>query len=118
MPRFDMTTVQTAVTETELMMETNFIDTWMSPNVPVSGSSFGVYTRGDVVLNVTGYVDTAAVSMYLTESDYLSFREVDKKMVFTRTIAFEEELPLLKDELRRVFWCQRAHVIAWSLWTE
>ncbi len=58
--------------------------------------------------------------MVFEKSDYFTFtfRELDKKMVFTRTIALEEELPRLKDELRRVFWCQRAQVIVWSLWTE
>jgi hypothetical protein len=118
MQRFDTNTVQTAVAETKLMMETNFADTWVSPDVPVSGSSFSVHTRGDVELNVIGYVDPAAVSLYQTKYDYLSFREVDKKMAFTRSITLEEELPRLKDELYRVFWCQRAHVIAWSLWVD
>ena len=118
MLRFNQTTVQEAVTETRLMMETDFSDTWVRPSVPVSGSSFVVFARGNMELSVNGYVDAAAASLHKTESDYFNFRRVEEKMLFSRAIAHEEELPLLKEELRKVFVCQRAHVIAWSLWTE
>ncbi len=120
MIRFDHSTIHPAVAEMQRMMETNFSDMRINPSVPIKGSAFAVFARRNLDLNISGFVDVAAAHVYQTESDYFTFtfRELDKKMVFTRIIAFEEELPRLKDELRRVFLCQRAHVIAWSLWTE
>ena len=116
--RFNQLTIQVAAAETRLMIDTEFWDTNMSASVPVSGSSFAMFARGDMQLNASGFVDPAAASVHLTESDYFTFRRVEGKMLFSRTIAFEEELPLLKHELCSVFRCQRAHVIASSLWAE
>ena len=118
MLRFDQTTVHEAVTETRLMMETDFADTWERLSVPVSGSSFAVFSRSNLELSVNGFVDAAAASLHKTGSDYFDFRPVEDKMLFSRAIAHEDELPRLKEELRGVFLCQRAHVIAWSLWAD
>jgi hypothetical protein len=118
MTHFDHTTITSAVNETRLMMETDFFDMSLSMNVPVSGSSFAMFITRNTELNVSGFVDAAAAHMYQTGSDYFAFRVVAAKMLFNKTISFEHELPSLKAELHRVFWCQRAHVIAWSLWAD
>ena len=117
MVHFDHITIYSAANETRLMMETDFFDMSLSQSVPVSGSSFAVFaSAGTMELNVSGFIDAAAACVYQTESDYFTFRGVGAKMLFSKTIAFEEELQCLKTELHKVFWCQRAHVIAWSLW--
>ena len=116
MTHFDHTTVTLAANETRLMMDTELSDMSLSHQVPVSGSSFAVFVTRNAELNVAGFVDAAAAHMYQTGSDYFAFRVVAAKMLFDKTISFEHELPRLKAELHRVFWCQRAHVIAWSLW--
>jgi hypothetical protein len=116
MTHFDQTTITSAVNETHLMLEKDFLDTSLSMNVPVKGSTFVAFVTRNAELHVSGFVDAAAAHMYQTGSDYFAFRVVGAKMLFDKTISFEHELPKFKAELHRVFWCQRAHVIAWSLW--
>jgi hypothetical protein len=39
------------------------------------------------------------------------------KMAFVRIVLHTEEAGQLEDELFNLFWNQRAHNVAWSLWT-
>jgi hypothetical protein len=118
MTRFNATTIQVTMTSIQNMLTRQFFRNDDIIANPAAGSVFGMKTAHDHELSVYGYVDSAAAHLFETESKYFTFTKMENgKMAFVRVILHTEEVDELEDELFNLFWNQRAHNVAWSLWT-
>ena len=115
--RLDARTVIDAWKSIKRMIESNFF----KDGVPPKGITFHMADDPNHhILQIDGILDAEAADLYRTGSDYICFEPIPngKKKRFFADIAFQEDACRFEKELFDLFWSQRAHNVAWSLWSE
>jgi hypothetical protein len=119
--RLDADTVLNALSSIKRMICLSFFeeDDTVLDGLPLKGSEFLMSSDTSHRIRIHGHVDAAAADLYRTESSYFSFcPNVNGKKKFFKMVVFQEDAPRLEKELNTLFRLQRAHNVAWALWSD